>query len=70
MVQVDLLDVLGRGACGVVYAGMVGGEACAKKCAAEMEEEDWGLVAELRVLIQVRHKNVVKFVGKQSTSMV
>ena len=61
--------MIGGGAFGKVFAGKVGGEACALKCPAAMEEEDWGLVAILRVLTQVRHKNVVNFVGKLSTSM-
>ena len=70
MLQVDVGNQIGGGAFGKVYAGTVGGEACAVKCAAETKEDDWGLVAELRVLTQVRHKNVVKFMGKQSTSMM
>ena len=65
-----LREVLGRGACGVVFDGMVRGEACAIKRPAETEAEDWSLVAEMRILSQVRHKNVVKFLGKQSTSMM
>ena len=39
------------------------------KCAAVMEDKDWGFVGELLVLTQVHHQDVVKFMGKQSTSI-
>ena len=67
--QVDIKKVIGGGAFGKVFAGKVGGEVCAVKCPAATEEEDWRLVVELRVLTQIAHKNVVRFMGKLSTSM-
>ena len=62
--DIDIEKMIGGGAFGKVFAGKVGGEICAVKCPAAMEEEDWGLVAELQVLTQIAHKNVVRFICK------